>query len=99
MISMKHKKYDQEFKREAVRLLDGSEKSAREIEDDLGITRGLLNKWRRKIEDEGTEAFPGRGHQNSEEQALRDLRKENELLRQEREILKKALAIFSSEAR
>jgi transposase len=95
----KHKRYDQEFKREAVRLLAGSEKSAREIEDDLGITRGLLNKWRLKIEEEGAEAFPGRGHQNSEEQALRDLRKENELLRQEREILKKALAIFSSEAR
>lgn len=98
-MTRKHKRYDQEFKREAVRLLAGSEKSVREIEDDLGITRGLLNKWRLKIEEAGVEAFPGRGHQSSEEQAWRDLRQENELLRQERAILKKALAIFSSEAR
>lgn len=98
-MSGKHKRYEEEFKREAVSLLKGSEKSVREIEDDLGITRGLLTKWRRKIEEEGAEAFPGRGHQNSEEQVWRDLRKENELLRQERAILKKALAIFSSEVR
>jgi transposase len=41
------------------------------------------------------QAFPGTGHQNDAEAELRQLRRENEILRQERDILKKAIAIFS----
>jgi transposase len=95
----KHKQYDETFKREAVRLWQSSGKAAGAIEDELGISRGLLYKWRRKIETVGGEAFPGRGHQNETEGELRRLRQENEILRQERDILKKAVVIFSTPPR
>ncbi len=98
-MSTQHKQYDETFKREAVRLWQTSGKAAGAVEHDLGISRGLLYKWRRKIEAAGTEAFPGRGHQTEAEAELSRLRQENDLLRQERDILKKAVAIFSSPPR
>ena len=94
-MSSKHKQYDETFKREAVQLWQSSGKAAGAVEDDLGISRGLLYKWRRKIEASGVEAFAGRGHQSETEAELNRLRQENNILRQERDILKKAVAIFS----
>ena len=75
-------------------LWQSSGKSAGAVEDDLGISRGLLYKWWRKIEASGGEAFPGRGHQSETEAELSQLRQENDILRQERGILKKAVAII-----
>ena len=87
--------YSREFKLEAVQLAQRSDKPTSEIEADLGITRGLLNKWKRKLSQEGDEAFRGQGRLSSAEEEIRQLRRENALLKQEREILKKALAIFT----
>jgi transposase len=44
---------------------------------------------------EGEQAFPGHGHLPADQERLRQLERENEILRQERDILKKAIAIFS----
>jgi transposase len=77
--------YPREFKLEAVGLVKSSGKSVSEIERELGITPGLLAKWKVRLKADGEQAFPGKGR----------LKRENELLRQEREVLKKALAIFS----
>jgi transposase len=87
--------YDQQFKREAVQLYENSQKSVAQIEADLGITPGLLNKWRATFKQQGEHAFPGSGHQTEAEAELRRLRRENEILRQERDILKKAIQVFS----
>jgi len=90
------KKYTREFKVEAMRLLNTSGKSGHEIEADLGIGSGSIYRWRRQLEDEGTQglrAFPGNGRPRDEE--LTRLRRENSGLREERDILRKALAIFS----
>ena len=90
------KKYSREFKVEAVRLLNTSGKSGHEIETDLGIGGGSIYRWRKQLEAEGAlgiRAFPGKGKPRDEE--LARLRKENAGLREEREILRKALAIFS----
>jgi transposase-like protein len=91
------KKYTREFKIEAVRLLDTSGKSGHEIEADLGIGSGMLYRWRKQLEAEGTEgqrAFPGNGNPRDEE--LARLRKELAIVKEEREILRKAtVAIFS----
>jgi transposase InsO family protein len=57
----KRRTYSREFKLEALRLWQTTEKSAREVEEDLGITRGLLYKWKRKFKAEGEKAFPGKG--------------------------------------
>jgi transposase len=87
--------YDQQFKREAVQLYETSHKSVAQLEADLGITPGLLNKWRAKFKQQGEHAFPGSGHQTEADAELRRLRRENEILRQERDILKKAIQVFS----
>jgi transposase len=87
--------YSREFKLEALRLVETSGKSVRQIERDLGIGKGCLYRWRDEFEAEGQQAFPGQGRLTAEQEELRRLKRENEILRQERDILKKAVAIFS----
>ncbi len=97
------RKYDREFKIEAVRLyeferqIDGSDygTTLRAIEQELGITPYLLAKWVQEFRQGETQAFPGKGRLPAEEAELKRLRRENEVLRQERDILKKVVAIFS----
>jgi len=94
-MSKERKQYSREFKQEAVRLLDTSGKSASELERELGIGKGNLWRWKRKFAADGEDAFPGHGRLTPEQERLRQLERENEILRQERDILKKAVAIFS----
>ena len=89
------KTYTSEFKREALRLLETSGKSAAQIERDLGVGPGCLSRWEHQVAQAGDQAFPGHGRIGSEQERLRQLERENDLLRQERDILKKAVAIFS----
>ena len=92
-MSETRKKYAKEFKIEAVRLFETSSKSGREIERDLGIGKGLLYRWKRELQDENLRAFPGHGNPRDEE--LYRLRKELAEITEERDILRKAVAIFS----
>jgi len=87
------KRYSKEFKLEAVRLLEAGDRTAKQIEHDLGIGSGQVGKWRREFEDSGERAFPGNGTLRDEE--LVRLRKENASLREDREILRKVVAMFS----
>jgi Transposase and inactivated derivatives len=89
--------YPREFKLQAVELVKSGGKSAGEIERELGITPGLLAKWKQRLKVDGQQAFPGKGRLKEDEELIRRLQRENELLRQEREVLKKALSIFSRE--
>jgi len=91
--------YTSEFKREALRLLETSGKSAAQLERELGIGSGCLSRWKREQSQEGEHAFPGHGRSTPEQERLRQLERENEILRQERDILKKAVAIFSRPSR
>ena len=87
--------YTREFKIEAVRLLETSGRSPSQIERELGIGTGCLSRWRRKFAEGGDDAFPGHGRLTPDQEAIRQLQRENEILRQERDILEKAVAIFS----
>jgi transposase len=89
------KQYEREFKMEAVRLLETSGKSASQIERDLGIGKGNLWRWKREFAADGEDAFPGHGRLTPEQDKIRRLERELEIARQERDILKKAIAIFS----
>jgi transposase len=89
------RQYTREFKMEAVRLLETSGKSARQLERELGIGSGNLSRWKQEFAADGEDAFPGHGRLTPEQERLRQLERENEILRQERDILKKAIAIFS----
>ena len=87
--------YPREFKVEAVALAKSSGKSVSEIERELGITAGLLAKWKQRLKTDGEQAFPGKGRLKEDDELIRRLQRENEVLRQERDVLKKALVIFS----
>jgi transposase len=100
MMSKKNRYYPPEFKREALKLLATTDQSMAKLERELGITPGLLRQWKRQARIEGHDlAQEGEGKPvtlASAKAQNRQLKKENARLRQEREILKKAMAIFSS---
>jgi transposase len=87
--------YTKEFKQQAVQLAQSSGKSRIQIARDLGISDSALSKWCKEYGERGEEAFPGKGHQTDLEEENRKLRSEIEILRQERDILKKAVSIFA----
>ena len=84
--------YTKEFKQEAVHLVESSKKSKSEIARDLGISDSALSKWCKAFGNHGEQAFPG--HQMELEEEIRRLQRENEVLKQERDIVKKAVRIF-----
>jgi transposase len=87
--------FTREFKLEAVQLVQKSGKSQTHIARDLGIADSTLHHWCKEFAGAGSQAFPGSGHQTAQEEEVRRLKRELEVIRQERDILKKALAIFS----
>lgn len=89
-----NRKYDSEFKLQAVKEVVENNRSIREVESSLGITHGVLKGWVQKHRDQQN---PEIVSQRTAEAELKQLRKENEQLRREREILKKAVAIFSTD--
>ncbi len=89
------KTYTQEFKREAVRLAQTSGKPIAQVVRELGISDTSIHQWRKDLAAHGDDAFPGSGHQTAQEEELRRLKRELEVTRQERDILKKALLVFS----
>ena len=91
------RKYDLEFKLEAVRMASEPGVTKREVERRLGIGQGVLSRWKRELAHDGEQAFSGKGHLRPEEEDIGRLKRENERLRRERDILKKAVAIFSED--
>ncbi len=93
--------FTDEFKAEAVRLVAVEGHAARRVARDLGIHESLLRRWQRKLEARQARAA---GVKTSatvaaslivEQEEIRKLKRENERLRMERDILKEAVAIFS----
>jgi transposase len=85
-----------EFKQESVRLVRSSNKPKAQIARELGISDSALYSWCKQADEHGSEAFPGKGHQTPLEEENRRLKRELERIQQERDILKRALGIFSS---
>ncbi len=93
--SFTRRRFSVEFKREAVLvILDGS-RSPTEVARELDINVNMLHNWRRQYLDDQDNAFPGKGNLKPEDAEFRRLRRELEEVKLERDILKKALAIFS----
>ena len=89
-----------EFRQEALRLLDSSGRRVVEIEHELGITAGLLYKWQRRYgEPSCSENGTGTPNSRELEAEIRRLKRENAIVQEEREILKKAVKRFSQEQR
>jgi transposase len=94
-MTRKRKTYDPDFKRQAVVLADSTERTDRAIELELGLYQGAIRHWRVELQADQDHAFPGTGRLKPDEEEFRRLRRELEIVRQERDILKKAVAIFS----
>lgn len=98
-MAKKQQKYSKEFKLETLALAGSSDKSDSQLERELGLSPGSLYNWRKQQERAGTQAFPGKGRLKADEEYVRGLERELALVQQERDILKKALAIFTRSAR
>ena len=91
------KTYDKEFKENAVNLYLKSNRPCNEIAKNLGVPPSTLYSWIEAKQRDGKEAFPGKGHLKGSDAEVAKLRKELADVREERDILKKALGIFSSQ--
>lgn len=95
--SRKRRRFTPEFKADAVKLVQQSGRPIREIARELGVAFGPLARWVRQAEVDAGKG-PAGALTTAERDELQQLRRENERLRQEREILKKAAAFFAKES-
>ena len=97
MSVQQRRNYDPDFKRNAVKLTKESGRTVSGIAENLGISKDLLYRWRRSQRVNKELAFPGNGREalTSEQQRIRELEKRLKNAEMERDILKKAVAIFS----
>src|SRR4030066_1187682 len=98
MNERKYRSYPEAFKLEALALLNKQEKSAGQIERELGITPGMLLKWRARyqiVSREGQVPEIGPSDMEAAKAEIRRLQRELANMEEERDILKKALYIFS----
>ena len=98
-MSKKRRKYCRDFKYETVRLAEESDESAAALARQFGIHPNLIYRWRKQLGEEGEEAFPGHGKLKPSDEGVMRLRRELERIRQERDILKKALVFFAEESK
>jgi transposase len=94
MVSMSNRTYDEEFKEEAVRLVVDEGRAIRSVEKSLGITFGVLKSWVARHKQKTDPAIKSKVLQ---EEKIRQLEKQLAQTTRERDILKKAVAIFSKE--
>lgn len=91
--------FSREFKLHAVQLVTEKGLAVGKVARELDIHPNLLHIWRRKYLAEGEKAFVGKGRAKPDEAKVKRLRMELKRVREERDILKKALASFSKQKR
>jgi len=97
MSVQQRRKYDPDFKRNAVQLSEEPGRTVSGVAENLSISKDLLYRWRRAQRVNKDLAFPGNGREalTSQQQKIRELEKRLKNAEMERDILKKAMAIFS----
>ena len=97
MSVQERRKYDSDFKRSAVQLSEEPDRAVTDVAESLGLSKDILYRWRREQRAKEGLAFPGNGREalTSQQQKIRDLEKRLKDTEMERDILKKAMAIFS----
>ena len=91
--------FSREFKEEAVRMITESGHSLAQVGRDLDIRPDMLRRWRRQLQEDPEQAFPGVGQRRSRDEEMWQLRRQLDRVTQERDILKKALGIVSDHRR
>lgn len=89
------KTYDRDFKVSTMKLILEKHQSVAKVSRDLGVSQNTLHKWKRAFLDDSRHAFPGNGKVTAHEAEVLRLKRELALVKEERDILKKAVGIFS----
>ena len=97
MSKKKRKSYSRHFKMEAVRLVTEKGYSMAEASRNLGVEYSVLRRWKKQLTDDPQSAFPGKGRLRDDDEELRRLKRELDRVKEERDILKKALAYFAED--
>jgi transposase len=95
----KRRHFTRDFKRDAVQLVTAKGMPVGKVARELDIHPNLLHLWRRRFLKDGDKAFVGKGRVKPEDAEIKKLRKELEKVKEQRDILKKALAVFSKQNR
>jgi len=96
-VQSKRKQYNKEFKLEAVRLSLEQGHSVASVARDLGISQNALYKWKQQYQADGKSSFPGHGKLKPEDEELRRLKRELQIVTAERDILKKTIGYFAKD--
>jgi transposase len=94
-----YRKFSKQFKIEAVRLAEESDKPVTQIARELGVRQNQIYKWKKQLETKGETAFPGTGQSADADGEVIKLRRELAVAKEEIEILKKAAAYFARDIR
>jgi len=97
-MTAKRRSYTKQFKIDAVQLVTDQGYNISEAARNLDLHPNLLRRWKEQFSNDHIKSFPGKGHMTPENEELKRLRKENQRLRMEHEILKKAAAFFAKES-
>lgn len=97
MSKKKRKSYSREFKVEAVRLIAKKGYSIAEASRNLGVEYSILRRWKQQLTADPQDAFPGKGRLKPPDEEMRRLKRELDRVKEERDILKKALAYFAKD--
>ena len=88
-------RYDRDFKVSAMKLIIEKHQSVAKVSRDLGVNQNTLHQWKRSFLDDSRNCFPGNGKVTDYEDEMRSLKRELELVKEERDILKKVVGVFS----
>lgn len=93
----RRRKYDADFKINAIALSNEQGRKASEVEKSLGLSQGQISRWKKQLETDGELAFPGHGIEalTPDQKRIRELERQVKDLEMEKAILKKAISIFS----
>jgi transposase len=87
--------FTKEFKQEAVRLAESGDRTVGKLAEDLGLEQSVLRRWIKQHQEDPEQSFPGKGRLKGRDEEVRRLERELAIVKEERDILKKAVAIFS----
>ncbi|MDD4693037.1 MAG: transposase [Firmicutes bacterium] len=94
-----HKRFDDDYKREIVRLVDELGESPKQVAEDIGVTPQTVRAWVRKFGKASSDVFPGKGKLHPADDELRQMKKRIKDLEEENLILKKAMTIFTKDGK
>ncbi len=92
-------KYDREFKLNTAQMIQEEGKTVAQAARELGLHENTLYRWISEFKQDGAQAFPGSGQLKADDKMLRDLQKQIRDLKEENEILKKAMHYFAKDRR